>query len=138
VPARELIAIRDDASVVVGVVTKSDIVRRVARREDMAHEPISRIMCDEVVSCALDADLREVWRSMSERGLRNVPVLRPDGAAAGVLSAIDALEALLKHEKYQETSDVGYVEGMAYRSLTTGVSVAPRSAMLPASSPFFG
>jgi len=98
----------------VGVVSKSDLVRHVARAGS-AGAAAERLMTRSFVSCLPEEDVRAVWQRMTIRGLQNVPVLDVDGRALGVLDIRDAMRLILETEELEERALANYIAGVGYR-----------------------
>jgi CBS domain-containing protein len=110
-----LLVVCDENTKVAGVVSKSDIVRHVARAEEARAAPIATLMSRNVVSCGPDDDLYVTWKRMRAQSLQNMPVLGTDARPLGVLDIRDALKALYEQEEYQERLLSNYVGGVGYQ-----------------------
>ncbi len=60
------------------------------------------IMTRQVISCRPDDRLDEVWAAMKEKELHSIRVIDSGRRPIGLLSARDALEALLASVEYEE------------------------------------
>lgn len=98
----------------VGVVSKSDLVRHLARagRIDVA---VTTVMTRTVASASPGDDLRTAWQFMVARRLQNLPLLGADRRPVGTLDIRDALQAILRIEEDQESQLVNYIAGNGYR-----------------------
>lgn len=100
----------------VGVITKTDVVRQVAQgHESTRTAPVSAIMTKNVVHCGPSDLLYEVWSSMKERGFVHIPIIDQHFRPSGVVNARDALQALLGEVKDEESLLRDYVMGIGYR-----------------------
>ncbi len=76
----------------VGICTERDIVFDVvATGADPASTPIGEIMTADPVTITIDKPFGHALHLMYEGGFRHVPVVGPDGAPLGIVSARDAL-----------------------------------------------
>ncbi len=98
-----------------GVVSKSDLVRHLART-GAADEPVADLMSHPIISCDPNDDLYFTWQTMTERGIQNMPVLTAQKySPLGILDVRDALKVLLEQEEYQETLLTNYIAGVGYQ-----------------------
>ena len=113
-PSVGLVVVCDDDLRAAGVVSKSDLVRHLARAGS-AEAAVADLMSRDVVSCGPEDDLHATWQLMAARGLQNLPVLGAESRPLGVLDVRDALKALLEQEEYQEQLLINYVAGVGYQ-----------------------
>ena len=114
-PAIDLIVVHDPDGLLAGVITKTDVVRRISQCSGSACATASSmVMIRDVVFCRTDAFLHEVWSLMKERGLKNIPVVGQDSRAIGVLNARDALEVLMQEAESEESLLRDYVMCVGY------------------------
>ena len=97
-----------------GVVSKSDLVRHLARAGQIS-EPITTVMTRRVVFASPTDDLHATWQIMVRRHLQNLPLIDASRRPVGTLDIRDALEAILKAEEQQEDQLVNYIAGNGYR-----------------------
>jgi predicted transcriptional regulator len=71
-------------------------------------------MTRDVVVCQPGDWLREVWSTMKERGLKNIPITDQDSRPVGVLNARDALQVLLEDVENEESLLRHYVMCVGY------------------------
>ena len=109
-----LIVVCGESGQATGVVSKSDLVRHLARSGSAA-APIGEVMTRSIVYCSPGQELNDVWQSMRLRRLQNVPVLENGRRPLGVLDIRDALQAILREEQDQERLLVNYIAGVGYR-----------------------
>lgn len=99
-----------------GVVTKTDIVRRIGECQGSAcHIAMSSVMTHEVTICRPSDWLRDIWAIMKEQRLKNIPITDVGSRPLGVLSARDALESLKLEVEQEETLLRDYVMCVGYR-----------------------
>ena len=72
-------------------------------------------MMRDVVTCRPGDWLDDIWSIMKSQELKNIPVVDQDFRPIGVLNARDALQALLKEVKDEETLLRDYVMCVGYR-----------------------
>jgi CBS domain-containing protein len=111
----DLIVVCAVGGAILGVITKSDVIAQISVCQGAACgvSAIS-VMSAEVLQCAPGDRLHEVWSKMKARGLKNIPVVGADGRPIGVLNARDALDALLRGVKDEESLLRDYVMGVGY------------------------
>jgi CBS domain-containing protein len=110
----DIVAVRSASEVLVGVITKTDIVGRISQCQGSAcRTAASSVMTRDVVACGPADDLHDVWSTMRSREFKNVT--DPDFRPIGVLNARDALEALLEGVENEEALLRDYVMCMGYR-----------------------
>jgi CBS domain-containing protein len=97
-----------------GVLSKSDIVRHLAAG-GRAETSVAFLMSRPFVSCEPSDRVCDVWQTMTERKLQNIPVLGADRMPLGVLDIRDAMKALYDHMQFEEQMLVDYIAGTGYR-----------------------
>ena len=112
---RNLIVIGDDAGRIAGVVTRTDIVRRIGHCTGFScTTEVKHVMSRKVISCRPEDWLEDVWRAFSTHRLKNIPVLDAEQTPIGILNVRDALLALLEDVQYEEQLLRDYVMGVGY------------------------
>ena len=102
-PSCRMVVVCDPASAMVGVITRTDIIRQIRYCEGCACATRCRtIMTTRVISCRLDDLMEDAWTVMKDNELHSLPVIDAERRPIGVLSARDALEALLASVEYEE------------------------------------
>jgi CBS domain-containing protein len=82
----------------IGIVTDRDIaIEVVAAGVDPATLTVRDIMTREPVTCGADEELHDLIRTMNQTGVRRIPVVSPEGALAGIVTADDVIGALSWH-----------------------------------------
>jgi CBS domain-containing protein len=113
---RHMVVVCDSAGAMVGVITRTDIVRQIRHCQGCAcTTACTAVMTRNVVSCEPNDWLHEVWSTMKEGGLYSVPVVDAERKPIGLLSARDALEMLLSEVEYEEELLKDYVMCVGYR-----------------------
>jgi CBS domain-containing protein len=113
---RALLVVCDNAGVMVGVITKTDVVRQVAERAAIVNDVrVSDVMTQPVISCRREDSLHDVLGFMKMRGFVHIPIIDQKSQPCGVVNARDALQALLSEVKDEELLLRAYVMGIGYR-----------------------
>jgi CBS domain-containing protein len=97
-----------------GVISKSDLVRHLARAGRIGI-PVVEVMTRSVVCASSAEDLHETWQLMIRQRLQNLPLVDAARKPVGTLDIRDALEAMLKAEERQEDQLINYIAGYGYR-----------------------
>ena len=110
-----LVVVCDHEQRMIGVVTKSDIVRQIGHctGRTCSHTADS-IMTKDVISCRAPDGLPEVLSMMQASGRVHIPVVDTEGRPLGVVNARDALRELLLEGQYEEALLRDYVMGVGY------------------------
>lgn len=115
-PACRMVVACDAHEVMIGVITRTDIVRQIRHCQGCAcTTQCLEVMTKEVISCRPNDRLDEVWDVMKQRQLHSVPVIDVARQPVGLLSARDALEALRASVEYEESLLKDYVMCVGYR-----------------------
>ena len=115
-PDTPLVVVCDSEGIAVGVVSKSDIIRAVARAHaDAVKMTAGDLMTRSMLSCHMSQTLQGVWDTMSARSVRSVPVLDDSGRPQGVVHARDLARALLNEVGEEELLLRNYVLGIGYQ-----------------------
>jgi CBS domain-containing protein len=111
----DLLAVCDADQRMVGVISKTDVVRQIGRSPDSERETaVAAVMTRTIVSCRPGDPLHDVWTTMKDRKLKNVPVLDQSSRPIGVLNARDLLEALLEEAEHEEVLLRDYVMSIGH------------------------
>jgi CBS domain-containing protein len=98
----------------VGVLSKSDLVRHLAR-SGSAGARAATLMSRHVISCRPDDDVHAIWQAMTAQAIQNVPVLGADSKPLGVLDIRDAMKVLLEQGEFEERLLANYIAGIGYQ-----------------------
>ena len=82
----------------IGIVTERDILRQLLRDrgpEDLLTTLVRDVMTRDLVVCTPETPLKEVLRTMVERGFRRMPVVK-NGLLEGIVTERDCMVLLLK------------------------------------------
>lgn len=113
---KDMLLVCNEAKRLVGIVTKTDVVRMTGRCSGAScTAPVTGAMTREVLTTTPGAWLRDVWTSMRDRGVKNLPVLDDDDTSLGVLNARDVLQTLLQEVRYEEELLRDYAMSLGYR-----------------------
>ena len=111
-----LVVVCDQAGVMVGVVTKTNLVRQIGHCKGTAStSTAAEMMTQDVTFCRATDCLTEVLSMMQTRGFVHVPVIDAEGRPSGVVNARDALRELVAEGQYEEALLRDYVMGVGYR-----------------------
>lgn len=112
----DLVVVTDSAGLLVGVITKTDIVDQISRCQGAScMAAASLMMTRDVVLCSSGDTLESAWAKMKTRSLKNIPFVDQGSRPVGVLNARDLLQALLKESTNEEAIMRDYVMGVGYR-----------------------
>lgn len=110
-----LIVVCDQDERMIGVVSKSDVVRQIGRcAGHTCSDTVEGVMTRDVVSCCTTDGLSDVLSIMQVKGLVHIPVVEADGKPSGVVNARDALRELVLEGQYEEALLRDYVMGVGY------------------------
>jgi CBS domain-containing protein len=113
---RALLVVCSGDGVMAGVITKTDVVRQVARCQGVVDTiRISTVMTRTVTSCRSEDVLHDVLALMKSRGFVHIPIVDQNSRPCGVVNARDALQALLREVKDEELVLRAYVMGVGYQ-----------------------
>lgn len=111
----DLVVVCGSDELLAGIITKTDIVRQISHCQGSGcMAAASAVMTRTVILCHPSDLLHDVWSTMKERGLKNIPVVGQDSRPIGVLNARDALEVLLQEVEYEELLLREYVMCVGY------------------------
>ena len=74
-PDADLVVVCNADKRMVGVISKTDVVRQISDRESESPPAASTVMTRTVMSCRPGELLHDVWAMMKARRLKNVPIL---------------------------------------------------------------
>jgi len=111
-----LVVVCDDDGVMVGIITKTNIVQQIGHCQGAGCTTIATaLMVRDVTYCHPTDSLPEVLTMMAKGGFVHIPVVDEHSRPLGVVNARDALKALLAEEEYEESLLRDYVMGVGYR-----------------------
>ncbi len=86
------VVVVDETGRPVGIVSERDVVRELAKSEQVLNEPVSRIMTSDVVLARPGDDTKAVSKTMTDRRFRHLPVM-DHGELVGIISIGDVVKA---------------------------------------------
>ena len=92
----------DESMKPVGIISERDIVRRLAKNEDIFGDTISTIMTKDVITGVPQDDVKSVAFTMTEKRIRHLPLV-DRGRLIGIVSIGDVLKA--QRDQYQGEVD---------------------------------
>lgn len=111
-----LLVVRNDAGCMAGILTKTDIMHQIGQcRGCTCQLLVDAVMVRSPLCCEPADLLQPVWETMKIKGFREVPVLDNTDRPIGVVSARDALAALLEDVSHEEELLRDYVMSNGYR-----------------------
>ena len=115
-PHTDLVVVCDDG-VMVGVVTKTDILARLdrCRFESGFDTRLDTVMTREVTSCQPTDSLPDLWLMMNRRDIHRIPVVDSAQRPVGVVYGRDALQALLREAQIEDELLRDYIMGVGYQ-----------------------
>jgi CBS domain-containing protein len=114
-PNRSLAVVCNPDGVMVGIITKTDVLRQIGQCQGSACAiKATAVMTREVTSCHPSDSLQEVLSIMKERGFVHVPIVDQHSRPAGVLNVRDGLQALLTEIEYDGAFLRDYVMSVGY------------------------
>lgn len=115
-PHIDLVAVCGHDGAMVGVLTKTDIVRQMSQcAGGGCTARVDTIMTRAVISCRPSDVLHDVWSVMKKRGLQRIPIVDQNGKPVGIIYARDALQHLLGETENDETLLRDYVMSVGYQ-----------------------
>ena len=115
-PHTDLVVVCDTEGVMVGVLTKTDIVRKIGQCSGQGCTArADTIKTREVISCRADQPLQDIWSIMKQKSLQRIPVVDQSNRPIGIIYARDALQNLLGEMKDEEGLLRDYVMNVGYQ-----------------------
>lgn len=82
----------------VGIISERDIVRQLARNEELFADPVRSIMTRDVITGMPQDDLKTVANTMTEKRIRHIPLV-DQGKLVGIISIGDVVR--VQRDQYQ-------------------------------------
>lgn len=112
---KSLVVVCNPDGVMVGVISKTDVVRQMARCQGVSCTmSVAAVMTRDVTYCHPNDVLQDVLSIMKERGFVHIPIVDQDSRPSGVLNARDALQVLLGEVEYDGSFIRDYIMGIGY------------------------
>ena len=97
-----------DGSSLDGIVSERDVVRRLHDDDHVLDGTVSTIMTAAVETCDENSLLDDLMKTMTERRIRHVPVVK-DGAIAGIISIGDVVKHRIDQLEFERDQLDSYV-----------------------------
>lgn len=115
-PHVSLVVVCNTVGAVVGILSKADIVRQISRCEGRAcTTAAANVMTRKIISCTRRDRLDDVWSTMKNTGVRQIPILDENSKPLEIVYAVDAIYALLGEAQNREQMLHDYVMSVGYR-----------------------
>jgi CBS domain-containing protein len=88
------VVVVDETGRPVGIVSERDVVRELAKNENVLNEPVSRVMTIDVIIARPGDDTKAVSKTMTVKRFRHLPVM-DHGELVGIVSIGDVVKAQL-------------------------------------------
>jgi CBS domain-containing protein len=112
---KALLIVCNSDGAMVGVISKTDIVRQIAHCEGVSCTmSVAAVMTRDVTYCHPNDVLKDVLSIMKERGFVHVPIVNQESKPVGVINARDALQVLLEEVEYDGSFIRDYIMGTGY------------------------
>lgn len=110
-----LVVVCSPDGVMVGVMTKTDVVRQIAHCQgSRCTTAAAAVMTRDVTYCHPSDSLHDVLSKMKEHGFVHIPIVDQDSKPSGVLNVRDALQVLLGEVEFDASVLRDYVMGIGY------------------------
>ncbi len=104
------VVVSSDGSVVDGIVSERDVVRRIHDRgASVLDAPVSEIMTSEVFTCTPDTQIADIAILMTERRIRHLPVLSGD-TLYSIISIGDVVKFRMDQLQAERDQLVEYIQ----------------------------
>jgi CBS domain-containing protein len=95
-----------------GIISERDVIREVADREDVFSQAVAQVMTTDLVTGLPQDDLRSVAYTMTDRGIRHLPIVDEERRLVGIVSIRDVVKA--QRDRYEgeiDTLETQVIEG---------------------------
>ena len=100
--------VSSDGSTLEGIVSERDVVRRLHEDDGVLDGSVSTIMTSVVETCDEETLLDDLMKTMTERRVRHVPVVK-DGRIAGIISIGDVVKHRIDQLEFERDQLDHYV-----------------------------
>ncbi|MBA9006124.1 CBS domain-containing protein [Thermomonospora cellulosilytica] len=105
------VVVSPDGAAIAGIVSERDVVRRLHEHgAALLDAPVSQIMTEQVRTCAPEAAVADLRKTMTEHRIRHVPVVS-DGRMVGLVSIGDVVKSAIDELETEREHLVGYLHG---------------------------
>ena len=95
-----------------GILSERDVVRSIATHgDDTLHLLVGSAMSDNVITCEPADTIDKLMAMMTERRIRHLPVVHPDGTIAGIVSIGDVVKYRLVELEIENSQLHDYIDG---------------------------
>jgi CBS domain-containing protein len=102
--------VSEDGATIAGIVSERDVVRKMHEHgAELLEETVSEIMTAEVHTCGPDDHIDDLRRTMTDRRIRHLPVLR-EGRLVGIVSIGDVVKSAISELETEREYLVGYIQ----------------------------
>jgi CBS domain-containing protein len=102
--------VSEDGATIAGIVSERDVVRKMHEHgAALLEETVSEIMTAEVHTCGPDDHIDDLRRTMTDRRIRHLPVLR-EGRLVGIVSIGDVVKSAISELETEREYLVGYIQ----------------------------
>lgn len=88
------VVVVDETARPVGIVSERDVIRELAKNDNVLNEPVSRVMTIDVIIARPSDDTKAVSKTMTVKRFRHLPVM-DHGELVGIISIGDVVKAQL-------------------------------------------
>ena len=104
------LVVTHDGVTIVGILSERDVVSAVAAHGASAlGRSIGSVMTSDVVTCVPSDSVEHLMGLMTDRRIRHVPVVDPDGRLAGIVSIGDVVKARLRELHHENQALTEYL-----------------------------
>ncbi|MFC7493781.1 MULTISPECIES: CBS domain-containing protein [unclassified Nocardioides] len=100
--------VSSDGATVDGIVSERDVVRHLHHDGTVVNNTVGAIMTEVVETCDEDTPLDDLMKTMTERRIRHVPVVR-DGNLVGIISIGDVVKHRIDQLEFERDQLDSYV-----------------------------
>ena len=95
-----------------GILSERDVVRSIATHgDDSLHLSVASAMSSNVITCQPADTIDKLMAMMTDRRIRHLPVLDPNGALAGIISIGDVVKYRLVELESENSQLHDYIDG---------------------------
>ena len=95
-----------------GILSERDVVRSIATHgDDTLHLLVGSAMSNNVITCEPADTIDKLMAMMTERRIRHLPVVHPDGTIAGIVSIGDVVKYRLVELEIENSQLHDYIDG---------------------------